>query len=75
MCIRDRYKGFQVSVQNDMLGPILFLQGEKEYSVELKSSDSGNMVRIENRLNALDKAVEAVAYTHLTLPKTDAVEM
>ena len=47
-----------------MLGPILFLQGEKEYSVELKSSDSGNMVRIENRLNALDKAV-AVSYTHL----------
>ena len=43
-----------------MLGPILFLQGEKEYSVELKSSDSGNMVRIENRLNALDKAVEDV---------------
>ena len=32
------YKGFQVSVQNDMLEPILFLQGEKEYSVELKSS-------------------------------------
>ena len=54
------YKGFQVSVQNDMLGPILFLQGEKEYSVELKRSDSGNMVRIENRLNALDKAVEDV---------------
>ena len=54
------YKGFQVSVQNDMLGPILFLQGEKEYSVELKSSDSGNMVRMENRLNALDKAVEDV---------------
>ena len=54
------YKGFQVSVQNDMLGSILFLQGEKEYSVELKSSDSGNMVRIENRLNALDKAVEDV---------------
>lgn len=54
------YKGFQVSVQNDMLGPILFLQGEKEYSVELKSSDSGNMIRIENRLNALDKAVEDV---------------
>ena len=54
------YKGFQVSVQNDMLGPSLFLQGEKEYSVELKSSDSGNMVRIENRLNALDKAVEEV---------------
>lgn len=31
------YKGFQVSVQNDMLGPSLFLQGEKEYSVELKA--------------------------------------
>ena len=28
--------------------------------MELKSSDSGNMVRIENRLNALDKAVEDV---------------
>ena len=38
----------------------MFLQGEKEYSVELKSSDSGNMVRMENRLNALDKAVEDV---------------
>ena len=54
------YKGFQVFVQKDMMEPVLFLQGEKEYSVELKSSDSGNMVRIENRLNALDKAVEDV---------------
>lgn len=54
------YKGFQVFVQKDMMGPVLFLQGEKEYSVELKSSDSGNMVRMENRLNALDKAVEDV---------------
>lgn len=54
------YKGFQVFVQKDMMEPVLFLQGEKEYSVELKSSDSGNMVRMENRLNALDKAVEDV---------------
>ena len=54
------YKGFQVFVQKDMMGPVLFLQGEKEYSVELKSSDSGNMVRMENRLNVLDKAVEDV---------------
>lgn len=54
------YKGFQVLVQKDMMGPALFLQGEKEYSVELKSSDSGNMVRMENRLNVLDKAVEDV---------------
>ena len=28
--------------------------------MELKSSDSGNMVRMENRLNVLDKAVEDV---------------
>ena len=54
------YKGFQVFVQKDMMEPVLFLQGEKEYSVELKSSDSGNMVRMENRLNVLDKAVEDV---------------
>lgn len=54
------YKGFQVFVQKDMMGPVLFLQGEMEYSVELKSSDSGNMVRMENRLNVLDKAVEDV---------------
>lgn len=54
------YKGFQVFVQKDMMEPVLFLHGEKEYSVELKSSDSGNMVRMENRLNALDKAVEDV---------------
>lgn len=25
------YKGFQVFVQKDMMGPVLFLQGEKEY--------------------------------------------
>lgn len=31
------YKGFQVFVQKDMMGPVLFLQGEKEYSVELKA--------------------------------------
>lgn len=28
--------------------------------VELKESDSGNMVRLENRLNALDKTIEEV---------------
>ena len=51
------YKGISGICPKDMMEPVLFLQGEKEYSVELKSSDSGNMVRMENRLNALDKAV------------------
>mgnify|MGYP007098958330 CR=1 FL=1 len=54
------YKGFRYLSKRIWMGPVLFLQGEKEYSVELKSSDSGNMVRMENRLNVLDKAVEDV---------------
>ena len=50
----------KVMAGREMSRKKMFLQGEKEYSVELKSSDSGNMVRMENRLNALDKAVEDV---------------
>ena len=54
------YKGFPLFVEKNMTEQILYIRGESDYLVELKESDSGNMVRLENRLNALDKTIEEV---------------
>ena len=54
------YKGFPLFVEKNMTEQILYIRGESDYMVELKESDSGNMVRLENRLNALDKTIEEV---------------
>ena len=54
------YKGFPLFVEKNMAEQILYIRGESDYMVELKESDSGNMVRLENRLNALDKTIEEV---------------
>ena len=54
------YKGFPLFVEKNMTEQILYIRGESDYMVELKDSDSGNMVRLENRLNALDKTIEEV---------------
>lgn len=54
------YKGLPLFVEKNMTEQILYIRGESDYMVELKESDSGNMVRLENRLNALDKTIEEV---------------
>ena len=54
------YKGFPLFVEKNMTEQILYIRGESDYMLELKESDSGNMVRLENRLNALDKTIEEV---------------
>ena len=54
------YKGFPLFAEKNMTEQILYIRGESDYMVELKESDSGNMVRLENRLNALDKTIEEV---------------
>ena len=54
------YKGFPLFVEKNMTEQILYIRGESDYMVELKERDSGNMVRLENRLNALDKTIEEV---------------
>lgn len=54
------YKGFPLFVEKNMTEQILYIRGESDYMVELKESDSANMVRLENRLNALDKTIEEV---------------
>ena len=54
------YKGFPLFVEKNMTEQVLYIRGESDYMVELKESDSGNMVRLENRLNALDKTIEEV---------------
>lgn len=54
------YKGFPLFVQKNMTEQVLYIRGESDYMVELKESDSGNMVRLENRMNALNKTIEEV---------------
>lgn len=54
------YKGFPLFVKKDMTEQMVIVRGESDYVVELKNSDSGNMVRLENRVNALDDTVEDI---------------
>lgn len=54
------YKGFTVSYEKKFAETSLYIKGcEKCYEIELKSSDTGNMVRLENLINNLDIDAEA----------------
>lgn len=54
------YKGFAVSYEKKFAETSLYIKGcEKCYEIELKSSDTGNMVRLENLINNLDIDAEA----------------
>lgn len=54
------YKGFEIALKKDSEGAILYVKGNGLYKVELKKSDSGNIVRLENTVNGLDKEVENI---------------
>lgn len=55
------YKGFALSFEKNSDGAELLVKGSRTlYKVELKKSDSGNMVRLENTINGLDNAAENI---------------
>lgn len=54
------YKGFEIALKKDSEGAILYVKGNGLYKVELKKSDSGNIVRLENTVNGLDKEAEEI---------------
>lgn len=55
------YKGFALSFEKNSDGAELHVKGSRTlYKVELKKSDSGNMVRLENTINGLDNAAESI---------------
>lgn len=49
------YKGFPIVLKKDSIDMVLIIKGKRDYKVELKKSDSGNMVRLENVLNGLEQ--------------------
>lgn len=51
------YKGFPIALKKDSIDMVLIIKGKRDYKVELKKSDSGNMVRLENVLNGLEQTV------------------
>ncbi len=52
------YKGFTLSVQRNISCDVLRIHGNNRYDLEIKESDTGNMVRLENLVNGLDKRAE-----------------
>lgn len=55
-----KYRGFPISIKKDSMGAELLIKGNATYKVELKKSDSGNMVRLENVLNGIDEKAKAL---------------
>lgn len=56
-----KYKGFSLSFIKNMEETILYVHGcEKPYEVEIKASDTGNMVRLENLINGLDTEADKI---------------
>lgn len=55
------YKGFELSIKKFLGEDLLYIHGSYEkYKMELKSSETGNMVRLENLINGLDSEAEKV---------------
>ena len=54
------YKGFEIDYEKVYEDMVLYLRGSGRYKVEMKKSDSGNMVRLENTIKSLDSIAEEV---------------
>ena len=54
------YKGLEIALKKDSEGATLYVKGTGLYKVELKKSDSGNIVRLENTVNGLDKEADEI---------------
>lgn len=52
------FRGFPLKLVKNSGGAELLIDGENTYKVELSKSDTGNMIRLENTLNGLDKESE-----------------
>ena len=61
------FKGFQLKIREIFMGVELMIMGEKSYKVELSNSDIGNMVRLENTLNGLEKEAEKTRHKILEI--------
>lgn len=67
------YKGFSISYEKKYDETILYIRGcESCYKIEMKSSDTGNMVRLENLINNLD--VDAAASRRLITEYVTEIE-
>jgi len=54
------YKGLEIALNKNSEGATLYAKGSGLYKVELKKSDSVNIVRLENTINGLDKEAEEI---------------
>lgn len=54
------YKGFVVSVRKDSVDAVLVIQGSGTYTMKMRESNIGNMVRLENLVSGLDKGAEEI---------------
>ena len=52
------YKGFRVLLTQNSLISHLDIVGRNTYALSIQSSDIGNMIRLENLINGLDKSAE-----------------
>ena len=63
------YKGFKLALKKDSLEDEILVRGSGTYTVEIKKSDSGNMVRLENALSRLDQEAESIQASIVTYEK------
>lgn len=54
------YKGLKVLVKRNSGNELLQAVGSHAYTMELRESDTGNMVRLENMISGLDKYAEEI---------------
>lgn len=52
------YKGFRVLLKRNYLDPEIYIAGRNTYALSIQDSDTGNMVRLKNLVNGLDKSAE-----------------
>lgn len=63
------YKGFELAFKKDSFDERIVIRGNCTYTVEIKKSNSGNMVRLENTLNGLDQVAEYIQKDIVTFEK------
>lgn len=63
------YKGFELTLYKGIFDVKMLVKGNDTYTVEIKKSDSGNMVRLENTLNKLDQEAESIQEAIVTCEK------
>lgn len=54
------YKGFQLFLEKERYDVALHVRGRNTYSIGIRESDTGNMVRLENLVSEFDKRAEEI---------------